>query len=450
MNIKIIPKTLNGSVNSITSKSHAHRLMIAAALCAQSCKVNISNMNEDLYATRNCLSQLNDASQNCKDIYLQQSKNNSFPILDCNESGSTLRFMLPIAMALNNRAIFLGAGRLPERPLSPLKEEMEKHGCAFDKNIESSIKKTGIVQNSKLIFTVTGPLKGGTFTLPGNVSSQYITGLLFALPLLKEDSSINISSNLESIGYVMLTLEVLKLFGIEIAIRNNDGNQIKFDSLSNISKKLKELQTYSFFIKGNQQYISPGEVTAEGDWSNAAFWIVADYLSKGKNTDFENSISCINLNLNSPQGDKEIVSFVKIFNTAKGSGKKLVFDVSNVPDLVPILAVLATSYEGITEITNAGRLRIKESDRLSTVCEMIKTLGGNITELPEGLIIQGTKNLKGGTVNGHNDHRIVMATTIASILCTEPVTILDSEAVNKSYPTFFDDFSSLGGTYHVL
>lgn len=418
MNIKIIPKPLKGSINSISSKSHAHRLMIAAALCSDYCKVNIADMNQDLEATQNCLPQLMKAS----------------PVLDCNESGSTLRFMLPITMALKDKATFLGAGRLPERPISPLKEEMESHGCTFDTNIELPLENN---KKSKPIFTVSGKLKCGTFNLAGNVSSQYITGLLFALPLLRGDSLINITSKLESLGYVMLTLEVLKLFGINIELKIATNSQIQSERF------------YSFFIKGSQNYTSPGEVTAEGDWSNAAFWVVADALCSDANC-LEPAVSCRNLNFSSAQGDKEIVSFTKTMKASANSGKNPVFDVSDVPDLVPILAVLAASRQGITEIVNAGRLRIKESDRLSTVCEIIQALGGNITERPEGLIIHGTGVLKGGTVNGHNDHRIIMAAAIASILCTEPVTILGAEAVDKSYPRFFEDFSYLGGEYHVL
>ncbi|MHC1723320.1 MAG: 3-phosphoshikimate 1-carboxyvinyltransferase [Aminipila sp.] len=418
MNIKIIPKPLKGSINSISSKSHAHRLMIAAALCSDYCKVNISDMNQDLEATQDCLLQLNKAT----------------PVFDCNESGSTLRFMLPISMALKDQAIFLGSGRLPERPISPLKEEMESHGCTFEPNVELSLKND---KNSKPIFTVKGKLKAGVFNLPGNVSSQYITGLLFALPLLEEDSLINITSTLESLGYVMLTLEVLKLFGISVELRISENTQSEKECL------------YSFFVKGNQNYISPGEVIAEGDWSNAAFWIVADALCSST-YDLDSAVFCLNLNFNSVQGDREIVSFAETVTDAKNNDKKLVFDVSNVPDLVPILAVLAASRQGTTEFINAGRLRIKESDRLATVHEMIQALGGSITELPEGLMINGSGMLKGGTVNGHNDHRIVMATAIASILCTEPVTILGSEAVNKSYPKFFDDFCYLGGECYVL
>ncbi len=424
MNIIIQPNHLKGNIEAITSKSHAHRLMIAAALCQQPCKVNINNMNQDLYATEDCLSSLND----------------DIPLLNCNESGSTLRFMLPIAMALKEEVSFYGKGRLPERPLSPLKEELEAHGCCFYKenlNSFSPLSKDlnsfpplsevkDLVQNEvKHIYTIKGRLMGGTFNLAGNISSQYITGLLFALPLLNQDSTINITSKLESIGYVLLTLEVLAQFGIKIEC--------------DFSYNEKTETHCVFYVKGNQKYISPKEVTAEGDWSNAAFWLVAGALSK--------DISCSGLNYDSVQGDKAIVPFIETVLSA--SCEDLYFDVSDVPDLVPILAVLATSRNGVTHITNAARLRIKESDRLATVRELIINLGGKVDELPDGLIIYGTGNLVGGTVDGHNDHRIVMAATIASILCSHPVTILGAEAVNKSYPKFLFDFSLLGGKYVI-
>lgn len=415
MNIKITPGLLTGSVNSITSKSHAHRLMIASALCETPCHVNISSMNEDLEATQNCLSTLGDIAADTG--------------FDCGESGSTLRFLLPIAMVLKDRATFFGRGRLPERPLSPLKEEMEAHGCSFFTDAfdspHSSSKPSSF---SRHIFTICGRLQGGTFNLAGNVSSQYITGLLFALPLLEEDSLINITTKLESTGYVRLTLDVLELFGIDIEVHGDYS---------------------SFSIRGSQRYVSPGDVVAEGDWSNGAFWITADGLTRKVSGSSVPAVFCENLNLESSQGDKEIVDFAERVATAADSDI-LRFDVADVPDLVPVLAVLAASRHGITEIVNAGRLRIKESDRLATVSEMINSLGGDATQLPDSLIINGTGLLQGGSVDGCNDHRIVMAAAIASILCKDPVTIIGAEAVNKSYPRFFNDFNALGGEYVVL
>lgn len=427
MNVKIIPKPLGGTINSITSKSHAHRLLIAAALCEDPCKVNIKNTNEDLKATSNCLSLLSD----------------EYPVLDCHESGSTLRFMLPIAMVLKEKTVFLGSGRLPERPLSPLKEEMEAHGCTFEKLSQSA--DCSDEKITREIYTVSGKMRGGEFKLAGNVSSQYITGLLFALPLLAEDSEIQITSKLESVDYVILTLKVLESFGVHIETRINEKSSIEGG------------KAYSFFIKGNQTYHSPVEVTAEGDWSNAAFWVVAGALG--------GALRCEHIMLDSFQGDKAVVDIVKSYqrkieiqatavttemdpNTM--NEEEHIIDASNIPDLVPILSVLAASHKGVTRIINAGRLRIKESDRLHTVADCLQSLGADIAELPEGLVIRGTGKLKGGSVNGYNDHRIVMSMAIASILCDAPVIIHGAEAVNKSYPTFFEDFATLGGEVEIV
>ncbi|QIB68048.1 3-phosphoshikimate 1-carboxyvinyltransferase [Aminipila butyrica] len=437
MNILIQPTPLKGRLTAISSKSHAHRLMLAAALCLEPCSVQISHMNEDLTATQHCLEQLK----------------HSLPLLDCHESGSTLRFLLPVAMALKTQAVFLGSGRLPQRPLSPLKEQMENHGCSFIAEDKLGVSLHSTAQH---IFTVKGPLQAGRFHLPGNISSQYITGLLFALPLLKGDSIIQLTSRLESLGYVLLTLEVLTLFGIEIQVfcEGQSASKSANQGLDNLTAQAISIlqaspteENFSFHIKGNQGYHSPGEVTAEGDWSNAAFWLVADALSAQSCPSIGSAVICESLNAQSAQGDKEILAFIQQVTQAK-SGQLLTFDVSNVPDLVPILAVLAASRQGITEITNAGRLRIKESDRLATVRELLENLGGQVQELPEGLIISGTGTLRGGTTDGHNDHRIVMAAAIASILCTQPVTITGAEAVNKSYPAFFTDFTQLGGLCH--
>ncbi|MCB6994267.1 3-phosphoshikimate 1-carboxyvinyltransferase [bacterium 210820-DFI.6.37] len=413
MNIEIMPHILTGSVQAVASKSHAHRLLIAAALSGQEVNVNINTTSQDIEATRACLKALTSRT----------------PVLDCRESGSTLRFLIPVAMALKEEAVFLGSGRLPQRPISPLKEEMEAHGCRFENR--------GSQQGrASEICTIRGKLKGGTFTLPGNVSSQYITGLLFALPLLAEDSQIHISSPLESKGYVDLTLDVLKHFSIDILTQEQDG-------------------CLTYQIRGNQQYIPPGDVSAEGDWSNIAFWIIAGILSR------DAGILCSGIDHNSIQGDREIVSL------ARRMGGKIMekphsilalqaplsgihIDASGIPDLVPILSVAAATAKGTTQIHNAGRLRIKESDRLSAMRDCLSRVGGDITETPDGLIIKGVPHLKGGRVSGYNDHRIVMAMSIASLVSEGPIIIEGAEAVNKSYPTFFKDFAALGGEFRVL
>jgi len=333
-------------------------------------------------------------------------------------------------MALKNKAKFIGTGELPNRPLSPLKEQLEEHGCVFT------------TERNEEICTVTGKLTGGKFTLPGNVSSQFITGLLFALPLLDESSEILLSSPLQSAGYVTMTLTVLEMFGIKI--------DILFDENS-------EDRAYSAFrIKGKQKYICPEDVTIEGDWSNAAFWLAAGVISSSADSSADCAITCSGLNLISEQGDRKIISVLKAFGgqiskcgdsvtASQGELRGIEIDAANIPDLIPVLEVVASVSAGITTVINAERLRIKESDRLHAIYDCLTRLGADIEELSGGLIIKGKEKLSGGTVSGFNDHRMVMSTAVASICCENPVIIEGAEAVKKSYPHFFDDFKKLGG-----
>lgn len=413
MKIEIIPQPLVGSVRAVASKSHAHRLLIAAALSKRPASISISTTSQDIQATRACLKQLQKEA----------------PVLDCGESGSTLRFLLPVTMALKDRALFLGSGRLPQRPISPLREEMEAHGCTF-------INKHRQRGNAAEICEIQGRLKAGVFTLPGNVSSQYITGLLYALPLLETSSQIRITTPLESRGYVELTLDVLKKFHIQVYTEEKEG-----------------CPTYK--IPGGQRYLPPGDMEAEGDWSNTAFWVIAGILSS------ESGIICNGINPRSIQGDREILNLARRMGgnlLVKGDSVLALadtlhgihIDASAIPDLVPILAVAASTAKGTTHIHNAHRLRIKESDRLAAMYDCLSRVGAKITEEPGGLTIEGVPRLKGGTVSGYNDHRIVMAMTVASIVSEAPIIIEGAEAVNKSYPTFYEDFEALGGEYHVL
>jgi len=395
MNILIQPGPLKGTVSAIPSKSHGHRLLITAALSSPPGKVLLEETSEDLEATRNCLSALEEPT----------------PVLPCRESGSTLRFLLPVAMARKEYVRFLGEGRLLQRPLSPLKEEMELHGCSF--------------HLGKGELEVNGRLQSGIYRLPGDVSSQYVTGLLFALPLLAEDSEILLTSPLESKGYVDMTLEVLGASGIHVEAATQAG------ALDSNGKPLPK-----FIIPGNQKYLSPAETAPEGDWSNAAFWLAANYVG------FANRVSCAGLSQTSLQGDRVVAELLRDFPN--------VIDGSQIPDLIPILAVVAAVRPGITTINHAERLRLKESDRLETTVRLIRDLGGDAEERPDGMVIRGKPLLRGGQVDGCNDHRIVMAAAIAATNCTGPVTIMGAEAVNKSYPGFFRDYKGLGGRINEL
>ncbi|MFV0497350.1 MAG: 3-phosphoshikimate 1-carboxyvinyltransferase [Candidatus Fimivivens sp.] len=421
MDIRITPAPLCGTLRAIASKSDAHRCLICAALCDTPTEVVISTLNRDIEATMGCLAALGaEFSQIQAGVWrvrpISQPSNQA--VLDCCESGSTLRFLLPVAAALCQNIRFVGVGRLPNRPLSPLREEMALHGCCFD----------GI----QLPFTMSGTLRAGTFTLPGDISSQYITGLLFALPLLAGDSHIILTTPLESAGYVAMTLRTLARFNIEITALPNGGG---------------------YHIKGGQRYGSPGRVTAEGDWSNAAFWLAAGAICA--------PVAVTALDVDTVQGDRKIIPLLQRFGAQAeiDRGRAVVspqalrgidIDAAEIPDLVPILAVVACATVGTTQITHAARLRIKESDRLRTMTEALNALGGRVSEQADGLIIEGTGGLRGGVVNSFNDHRIAMAVSIASAICAEDVIIQDAAAVEKSYPNFFEDFKKMGGKVDVI
>lgn len=383
-------------INIIPSKSDAHRALICAALSKKMCQVICPAESKDIAATRKCLEAVKAGRE---EMY-------------CGESGSTLRFLLPVMGALGHKASFYAEGRLPERPLSPLYEELARHGCKMS-------------PQGTVPFTIEGQLTGGTYRIPGDVSSQYISGLLFALPMLAEDSQIIVEGTLQSKPYVDMTIKVLRDFGIEVR-ENPEGYQ----------------------IPGKQSYQGPETYQVEGDWSNGCFWLAAGAL-------LADGICVSGLDANSLQGDKKILEILEQFGATVERGEEgiavrrgdlsgICVDAGQIPDMVPALAVVAAAAEGTTEIQNAGRLRIKESDRLHTVTRVLSNLGADIEELPTGLVIRGTGTLAGGRADSYNDHRIAMMAAIASILCREKVFLQGAGAVNKSYPGFWDDLKALG------
>lgn len=417
MNVAITPAPLCGTLPAIPSKSDAHRLLICAALADGPTELVLSQSSEDIDATVNCLRALGANIKWMENGLLVQPIESpaGVPVLDCGESGSTLRFLLPVAAALCEQATFTGRGRLPERPLSQLIEALKPHGVDFSSN--------------KLPLTTKGLLQSGTFALPGNVSSQYITGLLLALPVLSGDSTIKLTTALSSAAYVDITLNALQTFGVTIE-RLQDG----------------------FLVPGGGRFRSPIKVQVEGDWSNAAFFLCAAAIG-GK-------ITVTGLNQTSPQGDRRVVTILRRFGahicetesgiTAKRSNLSgCEIDINETPDLLPALAVVAAFAEGETRFVNAARLRLKESDRLTSTANLINALGGQATELPDGLVVHG-KRLTGGTVDSFHDHRIAMAAAVAATGCSQPVIILDAGAAAKSYPAFYDDLKKLGGNVNVL
>lgn len=433
MTVTLEKPNLTGSVKSILSKSHVHRLLIAAALYGENTQIICdTHLSADIKATIKCLNALGSEIEQCENILKIKSNTQSLREVKsadfyCAESGSTFRFMLPIVCALGINSRFFPEGRLPNRPLSPLREELINHGCHVD-------------SVGTLPFTTSGKLKSGIYEIAGNVSSQYITGLLFALPLLEEKSEIHIIGKLESKPYVDMTLEVLADFGVDILVK--DDSTILIGGKNKNESKKDNLTFY-----------------ADGDWSNAAFWLTAGAIGKNKMT-------VTGLRTTSAQGDKEILTLLKSFGADievkidKNSNltditvcpaplKGIEIDASDIPDLVPILSLAAACAEGTTKIYNAQRLRLKESDRIATVYDLLSTLGVNIQETQDGLLINGNSAkdgvspLKGGTVSSHNDHRIAMTAAIAACVCSENVTITGAEAVNKSYPLFWQDYDNL-------
>lgn len=408
MDIRITPGPLAGTVTPPPSKSIAHRAILAAALTNGTSTIQNVALSQDIEATLRCITALGGAWEREGDtlyvsgVWHREWDTAALPHLDCGESGSTLRFLIPIALTLNNGGVFTGRGRLMERPQKPYFDIFDEKGIFYEQ-------KDGAL-------TVKGELKPGEYRLPGNVSSQFVTGLLYALPLLEGESRIVLTSPLESRGYVDMTLDVLDRFGVRVEVLE-DG----------------------FLVPGDQVF-QARDFTIEADWSQAAFWLAAGLLG--------NPVLTVGLSDQSTQGDRVIDEHFASF--AWGTGRRVEIDVSDCPDLLPPLAVMAAFHDGATRLINAARLRLKESDRLATVTKMLTALGGQVEEGPDWLAIPGTRFLKGGTVDGANDHRIVMAAAIAATRCTGPVTILGAEAVNKSYPRFWEEYKRLGGEFDVL
>ncbi len=406
------PGMLSGVIPAIPSKSDAHRLLICAALSKGETRLHLRGTSQDIDATAACLRSLGAEITRQGAITRVNGIGSvtNTPILDCGESGSTLRFLLPVAAALGSGAVLEGRGRLPQRPITGLTDAMNGHGVSFDSEM--------------LPITVSGKLKSGVFEVPGNVSSQYITGLLLALPLCGEECKIRLTSPLVSRAYVDMTLSAMARFGVRVEILE-DG----------------------YRIPGGQCYQSPGEVQVEGDWSNAAFFLAAGAIG--------NPVTVTGLSGASSQPDARILEYLTRFgakvelcgdaySVTGGELHGCTIDVGESPDLFPILAVTAAFAKGDTTLCNAARLRIKESDRIESTAALLQNLGGYVTIGEDFLTIHGG-SLTGGTVSAWGDHRIAMAAAVAASCAGGPVILEGAEACRKSYPGFFEDFSRLSG-----
>lgn len=437
MDVIVYPGRLAGTVKAPPSKSLAHRALICAALTDGTSHIKGISGSQDMKATIRCIEALGasvkmdgDAAE-VTGVYAGETPGaytgnaaetgEGSVLCDCGESGSTFRFILPVASALGRKARFTGEGKLPERPVTPLADAMKAHGAVFLPD-----------GRDHMPFEIEGKLQPGMYEIPGNISSQYISGLLFALPLLDDDSRIVITGGLQSADYINLTTDMLAKFGIETE-KTDDG----------------------YLIRGGQHY-QAADVEVEGDYSNAAFWLVAGATGS--------DIKVTGLRPDSVQGDKRIIEILDRMDAAIAADSEEIqargytlspvgVDCGNIPDLVPVLAVAACMTEENAEcrFTNAGRLRLKESDRLSSTASMLAKLGAGIQICGDEFSVFGSDGLEGGvTVDGFNDHRIVMAAAIAALRCYEPIKITGAEAAAKSYPDFFDVFRSLGGRADVV
>ena len=412
---KVTPGPRYGTVEIPASKSVAHRLLICAALYGNGDVLHCDGISRGILATINCLISMGAKTEkNGKSLTVTPVSKcgNEYRCLSCGESGSTLRFLLPVVGALGMSGEFQMEGRLPERPLQPLWDLLENHGMKLRKD------------GYRLYFS--GKLEPGEYLIPGNISSQYISGLLLALPLLNSGSILRITHEIESADYIAITENALETFNIDFEKRDK--------------------RTY--LISPAKKYArTPMQLTVESDWSSAAFFLSIGALS-------DKGIVLRNMNTSSGQGDRKILKLLRNFGAEvieeqdsvsdeKNKLRGQLIDASDIPDLVPVLAAVASAAEGQTVIEHAERLRLKESDRLKTTTEMLQAIGADIRETGDGLIIQGKPFLNGGTVKSSNDHRIAMSAAVAASACRAPVTISDAECTEKSFPGFWDLLSSL-------
>ncbi len=415
MDITIKPVSPQGTLKAISSKSAAHRVLICAAFANGATRIRCDKTNKDIEATAKCLCSLGaDIRYEAPYFYVKPIERPiSGAMLECGESGSTLRFLLPIIPAIGVDASFELEGRLPQRPLSPLYEELLAHGVKISPQGSNPL-------------TVSGQLSGEPYRIRGDVSSQFISGLLFAMTFGKKGGRLIIEGKTESAPYVDMTADALSAFGA-VPQKTEDG----------------------YIIEPNSTLVAPEYVEVEGDWSNAAFPLCMGAMGDGK-------ITVTGLSASSRQGDKAIIELLGRFGadidikdgayTVRGGRrlKAIDIDASQIPDLVPVLATVASVCDGTTKIYGASRLRLKESDRLMAVTSMLTALGADVTETDDGLIIKGVKRLSGGTTDSFNDHRIAMSAAVASVACEGAVTVKSADCVAKSYPDFWRDVKSLG------
>lgn len=432
MNQTIKNKPISGTVTVPESKSLAHRYLITEALAGQVGKVICTSKSDDIDATLNCLRELG-----LREPLESPTLSENIRILDCLESGTTYRFILPIAAALGKTSLFVLHKSLVDRPMDPLFKALKAHGVRSEKR-EDETNIDGYEKVSRVL--VTGKLTGGSFILPGNISSQFISGLMLALPLLEVNSTIIVEGHLESTSYVAMTMAIMRQAGIKINAEKGVGRI-----------------GYTFKIPGNQHYhFKEQQIFIEKDWTSAAYFLAGGAIGYSP-------LTCLDLNTESIQGDKRILNILKAFganvtthgkNVTVNGGhlKGINIDARDIPDLIPAISLIACAASGTTKIINAKRLRYKESDRLATITRTLNALGAEIDVTEDSITIIGLGDprddighpvLIGGSVNSFGDHRIAMMSAMAACISRQPIEIINSDVVAKSYPDFFKDFSIL-------
>lgn len=407
MKVRVLSKGPRGVVTAPPSKSFGHRAVVCAALAADSGESVIENLgrSQDIEATLRAVEALGCRACRRDDNTVVGRGERWSDVIDCGESGSTLRFFLPLA-AMQCREITLsGRGRLMKRPLEAYERTFADSGVNFTKDGDS--------------VKVRGPMRGGVRELPGDVSSQFVSGLLFASPLLEEDSEIRLTSPLESAAYAEMTVSVMRHFGVRV-----EGDE------------------KGYRVGGRQSY-KPARCRVEGDYSQAAFFLAAAALGR--------DVVCRGLEAHSRQGDRAMLDILREMNAHVEAGdsgvtvragtlRAVTVDARQIPDLVPPIAVLCCFCDGESRIVGAARLRLKESDRLRALAMELGRLGADIRETDDGLVINGKQMIDGGAADAHGDHRIAMASALASLRCRKPVFLSGAESVKKSYPNFWEDF----------
>ena len=411
----ISPGARTGRVHIPASKSQAHRLLICAALGEETCEIVCDGVSADIAATAKCLNALGAKVERTETGFLvspiQKVPEGCCEFL-CGESGSTLRFLLPVVGALGAQAAFHREGRLPQRPLVPLDDVLTAHGMTLSEDGD--------------LLLCSGQLQAGNYEIAGNVSSQYISGLLMALPRLTGESTLTVTGPLESAAYIAMTEDALRLSGVEFS---------------------KSGAAYA--IPGGQRFRLPARTAVEGDWSNAAFFLCMGALAKG-------GVRVEKLNLKSSQGDRGVLDVLRAFGAEvgeegdtvtvrRGTLRGVTIDASPIPDLIPVLSVVASVAAGETRVENASRLRLKESDRLQSTANLLRALDGRVEEKEDGLVITGVPALHGGSFETQNDHRLAMSAAVAACTATGGVTVDNDACVAKSYPRFWEDYGSLKG-----